>query len=126
MGNPNDPGRRRRESVPTPCMTMDEALLMVAPSGPMRIACVGVAMQLGLRPIVATPDTMFQVAAAARPLAIVVEFDPELDHSRLMDLAVSVGAQVVGVGLTESTQELIQRIEVAVYAARMLREKERI
>jgi hypothetical protein len=126
MGNEDDLTRKRRQSVPTPFYTMDEALLMVAPSSPMRVACVGVAMQLGLRPIVATPETMFQVAASSRPLAIVVEFDPDLDSAKLMDLAVSVGAQVVAVGLTENAQQLVQRIEVAVSAARMLRAKDRL
>jgi hypothetical protein len=116
---------KRQESLPTPFYSTDEALLMVAPSGPMRVACVGVAMQLGLRPIVATRDTMFQVAASSRPLVVVVEFDPELARTQLMDLAVSVGAQVVEVGLTDTTEDLIRRIELAVTASRLLRDKER-
>jgi hypothetical protein len=124
MSQPNDPGRKRRESLPTPFLSRDDALLMVAPSQPVRVACVGVSMQLGLRPVAATHDTMFQVAAASRPLAIVVEFDPDLDNARLTDLAVSVGAQVVHVGLTDTTEQLIQRIELAVIAARALRARE--
>ncbi|MBI5537625.1 MAG: hypothetical protein HY898_33185 [Deltaproteobacteria bacterium] len=124
MSHPNDPGRKRRESLPTPFLSRDDALLMVAPSQAVRVACVGVSMQMGLRPIAATIETMFQVAAAARPLAIVVEFDPDLDHARLTDLAVSVGAQVVHVRLVDTSEALIERIQVAVVAARALRARE--
>ena len=113
----------RKQSCPTPFYAVDDALLMVAPSPPMRVACVGVAMELGLRPIVATRETMFQVAASSRPLVIVVEFDPELDRSHLTDMAVSVGAQIVEVGLTDTTEQLIRRIQVAVTASRMMRNK---
>ena len=115
----------RKESMPTPFYSTDEALMMVAPSTPMRVAAVGMAMQLGLRPIVATRETMFQVAASSRPLVVVVEFDPEIDRAGLMDMVVSVGAQIVEVGLTDTTEELIRRIEVAVKAARLLRARER-
>jgi len=67
---------------------------------------------------------MFQVATASRPLVIVVEFDPDLDLAKLTDLAVSVGAQVVHVRLTDTTEQLIQRIEGSVHAARRLRAQE--
>ena len=81
-------------------------------------------MRLGLRPIAATLETMFQVAASSRPLAIVVEFDPDLDTVRLTDLAVGIGAQVVDVGVTDTSERLIARIELAVAATRALRARE--
>jgi hypothetical protein len=94
---------------------------MVSPTVTLRVACVGAAVQLGMRPIVATIETMFRVAATNRPLVIVVGFEPAVDRSGLRDLAVSVGAQMIEVGLTETPEQLIERIGTATRAARMLR-----
>lgn len=107
--------------MPTPFYAGDECVLMVAPSPAVRAACVGAAMQMGIRPMVATRETMLTVAATNRPLAVVVEFDPYMTRTEIMDLAVSIGAQLVEVQLTDTTELLSQRVELAVKAARQLR-----
>jgi len=114
---------KRRESLPTPFHACDECLMMVAPSPSVRAACVGAAMQLGIRPLVATRETMLTVAAANRPLAVVFEFDPYMTRTEIMDLAVSIGAQVVEVQLTDTPEVLSERVQLAVTASRQLRSR---
>ena len=110
-----------RGSVPTPFYANDECLMMVAESPALRAACVGTAMQLGIHPVVATRGTMLTMAAANRPLVVVIEFDPYMTRTEIMDLAVSIGAQMVEVQLTDTPESLAQRVHNAVIAARHLR-----
>ncbi len=115
-----DDGRRRRhrERALTPLHTPDEALLLVAPSESSRLACIEITVQEGLRPIIATQATMTQIAASSRPLVMVIESDPNLDQTELMDLAVSIGAQLVVVSSREPAAQLSERVRLAVIAAR--------
>jgi len=72
---------------------------------------------------VATRETMLTVAAANRPLAVVFEFDPYMTRTEIMDLAVSIGAQVVEVQLTDTPEVLSERVQLAVTASRQLRSR---
>jgi hypothetical protein len=124
MHQPPDPSggsSGKRDPALTPIMTTDDSILLVTLTPAMRLACVELAMRLGLRPIIATQATMTQIAASSRPLVLVMESDPSLDHEKIMDLVVSIGAQVVYVTEGDSLDELTQRASLAVTAARTRR-----
>jgi hypothetical protein len=111
----------RRDPALTPMMMNDESILLVTLTPAVRLACVELAMRLGLRPIVGTPATTMQIATSSRPLVLVMESNPSLDSEKMMDLAVSIGAQIVYVTETDSLEELTQRATLAVAAARSRR-----
>ena len=124
MQKPPDPPASssiKRDPALTPIMTTDDSILLVTLTDAMRRACVELAMRLGLRPIVATPATMTQIATSSRPLVLVMESDPTLDRETIMDLVVSIGAQVVYVAQSDSLDDLTQRASLAVAAARSRR-----
>ena len=124
MVPPNDkPPPPARRSVPTPYLDPDDALLMVDPTALTRLASVEAAMEIGVRPVVASRATYQKVAAMTRPLVIVVEAEHELDMDDLTDLAVSVGAQLVLVKPNEVGPDLAKRVELAGKASKNLRSR---
>jgi hypothetical protein len=94
---------------------------MVDPTALTRLASVEAAMEIGVRPVVASRETFQKVAALTRPLVIVVEAEHGLNMDDLTDLAVSVGAQLVVVRTNELGPTLAKRVELAGKAAKNMR-----
>ncbi len=123
MADESTPPGRTRQSFPTPYIEHDEALVMVAPSSLTRVACIDAAVELELRPVLASQETAARVVATVRPLVVVAERTGGLKGSDLTDLAVSVGAQLVMVEATDVGPALAERIKLSGRAAQALRKR---
>ena len=110
--------RPRFDDFATPLHTIDDTVLVVGASATTRMACVDIATKLGIRTVAATPTSVARVAANSRPLAIVHEFDPDLDMDALRDVAVGVGSELVEILPTDTRASLSERMAAAIALAR--------
>ncbi len=109
--------------MPTPYVDDDKAVVPIAPSALTRLAYVEAAIDLQVRPVVASVESATRVATTVRPLVIVAEMGAGLTSSELTDLAVSVGAQLVIANEIEPGSALTERVLLAGKAARSLRSR---
>ncbi|MCL2824038.1 MAG: hypothetical protein FWD57_08605 [Polyangiaceae bacterium] len=118
--NPN-----ARESVPTPYVDHDDAIVMIGSAIAIRAACLDAAMELGARPVQATNSGAPTIIASTRPLVIVTDENTSLTQEEQADIAISVGAQLVTAAPDEHASDLADRVKSAVEVARAMRNKRR-